>query len=198
MSSSSSASLQDHTGDPSGALWQPHHDTLPLWDELKPGMDILIEKQFPDPGREPVRYDATVMETSVPSPWVETRGIWTFDTVEVSGLVYERDGELREFFSPRHPFNVFAIYGVDGAFRGWYGNVTWPARAYRDGDTLVLAWPDLILDLILLADGSLALLDDDELEDSGLRDTAPWLTEQIVSARDELLRLLRAGFFPTR
>ncbi len=190
--------LQNHNGKPYGALWQPHLDTLPLWDELTPGMDILIEKQFPEPGREAVRYDATVMESSMPSPWIETRGIWTFDTVDVSGLLFERGGELREFFSPRHPFNVFAIYGVDGTFRGWYGNVTWPARAYRDGDMLVLAWPDLILDLVLLADGTLTLLDDDELEESNLRKTSPWLVEQVNGARDELLRLLQAGFFPTR
>lgn len=190
--------LQNHADEPHGALWQPDPDTLTRWDSFRPGMDILIEKQFPEPGRESVRYDATVMETSVPEPWVEMRGIWTFDTVDVSGLVFERGGELREFFSPRHPFNVFAVYGEGGAFHGWYGNVTWPARAYSDDDTLILAWPDLILDVVKLADGTVMNLDEDELGASKLNQTHPWLIPQIVTARDELRRLLESGFFPIR
>lgn len=190
--------LQDRTGEPHGALWQPDVERLPLWDELRPGLEILIEKGFPEPNREPVHYNGTVMERSVSSPWIEIRSVWTLDSADVSGLLFERGGELREFFSPRHPFNVFAVYDVAGAFRGWYGNVTWPARAYRDDHRLVLLWPDLILDLVLLPDGTLTLLDDDELKESGLGDTSPWLVEQMVVARDELLRLLQNGFFPIR
>lgn len=190
--------LQDRTGEPHGALWQPDAGSLPLWNEFQAGLEIFIEKRFPEANREPVRYDGTVMESPVPSPWIETRAIWTFDTADVSGLIFERGGDLREFFSPRHPFNVFAVYDVAGTFRGWYGNVTWPAHAYREGDRLVLAWPDLILDLVMLPDGTLKLLDDDELEESGLAEIAPWLVEQMQAARDELIRLLRDGFFPIR
>jgi L-amino acid N-acyltransferase YncA len=189
-------SLQDHTGEPQGALWQPDIDTLELWDAFRPAMEIQIEKQFPEPGRDPIRYDAVVMKTAAPEPWLETRGIWTFDTADVSGLIFERGGELREFFSPRHPFNVFAVYGADGTLNGWYGNVTWPARAYRDEDTLILAWPDLILDVVMLPDGTIANLDEDELQESNLNQTHPWLIPQIVAARDELAQLLRSGFFP--
>jgi len=188
--------LQDHAGEPQGALWQPDPDTLELWPELQPGRDILIEKRLPEPGREPIRYDATVLKTTMPEPWVETRGIWTFDTADVSGLVFEREGELREFFSPRHPFNVFAVYGATGSFNGWYANLTWPARLYRDDEMLILAWPDLVLDIVMLPDGSYSMLDEDEIESSGLRETSPWLIEQMFAARDVLLRMLESGYFP--
>lgn len=191
--------LQDHDGDPEGALWQPDPATLELWPELRPGLDIFIEKQFPaDPHREPVRYDATVLQTSLPAPWTETRGIWTFDTVDVTGLVLERGGELREFFSPRHPFNIFAVYGASGTFNGWYANLTWPARLYHDGEMLILAWPDLVLDVVMLPDGSYSLLDEHEIDETGLRETSPWLVDQMFAARDVLLRMLQDGFFPVR
>lgn len=187
--------LQDHDGEPEGALWQPDLATLDLWPEFRPGMQIMIEKQFPEPGRMPVRYDGRVLESPVPAPWIEVQGIWTFDTVDIAGLVFEQEGELREFFSPRHPFNVFAVHGRDGELRGWYGNVTRPARAYREEETLVLAWPDLILDLVMLPDGSTHLLDDDELEESGLRESSPWLVDQMIHARNELLRMVASGVF---
>lgn len=190
--------LQDHDGEPEGALWQPDPATLDLWPELRAGLDIQIEKHFPEPGREPIRYDATVLQTSMPEPWVECRGIWTFDTVDVSGLVFERGGELREFFSPRHPFNVFAVYGASGNLNGWYANLTRTARLYRDGETLILAWPDLVLDVVMLPDGSYSLLDEDEIEATGLRETSPWLVDQMFSARDALLRMLENGFFPEK
>jgi hypothetical protein len=38
--------------------------------------------------------------------------------VDVNGLVFEPGDELREFFSPMHPFNAFAVYAADGALKG--------------------------------------------------------------------------------
>jgi predicted RNA-binding protein associated with RNAse of E/G family len=116
--------------------------------------------------------------------------------VEVAGLRFEPGDQIREFFSPRHPFNVFGVHAPGGAFRGWYGNVTRTARLAHEEDALVLTWPDLVLDVVMLPDGSVSLLDDDELQASGLLSREPDLARQIVAAREELQRLLEAGFFP--
>lgn len=188
--------LQEHANEPSGALWQPDLDALGLWGHFTPGTSITIEKQPWEHDRPPLRYDAVVLDSSVASPWIETQAHWTMKTVDVSGLLFEPGSELREFFSPRHPFNVFGVYAPDGDFRGWYGNVTWPSRAYRDGGGLVLAWPDLVLDLVMLPNGTVVLLDDDEVEASGLPKSSPWIIDQMIAAREELRRLLENGFFP--
>jgi predicted RNA-binding protein associated with RNAse of E/G family len=188
--------LQDHDNEPSGALWQPDPHTLDLWPEIQPGMSIIVEKVPWETDRHPVRYDATVLSSSVEAPWIETRAQWTMATTNVFGIVFEQGAELREFFSARHPFNVFGVYAPDGAFRGWYGNVTWPARLTREDDSLTLTWPDLVLDLVMLPDGSTIMLDDDEIDASGLRESSPWIIDQMFAARKELKGLLETGFFP--
>lgn len=190
--------LQDHAGEPYGALWQPDPDTLTLWDHLAPGMNVLVEKVPWEESRDVVRYAGEIVHSRIPSPWVEIRAAWTMKDVNVAGLPFRTGDQLREFFSPRHPYNAFAVYAPDGALRGWYGNVTRTARLRQEDDRLVLTWPDLVLDLIVLPDGAAIMLDDDEIDASGFRETAPWLVDQMYDARDELLRLLKGGFFPTR
>lgn len=188
--------LQDHAGEPYGALWQPNPDTLIVWPYLAPGDHITVEKLPWEDDRAPLRYPATVLPSRAPEPWVEVRAQWTLAPVDVAGLHFEPGDEVREFFSPRHPFNVFGVHAPDGTFRGWYGNVTRTARLAREEDTLVLTWPDLMLDLVMLPDGSVTLLDDDELDASPLLSRETDLARQIVEARNELRRLLDSGFFP--
>lgn len=184
--------------EPTAALWQPDPATVDLWPKLSPGLDITVEKLPWEANRTVVRYDAQVVESPVATPWVEVKATWTMGRAVVSGLVFERGDELREFFSPRHPFNAFGLYASDGSFKGWYGNVTHTARLRREDDTLVLTWPDLVLDLVVLPDGTSIDLDDDELAGSRLPERAPDLTHQMLAAREELRRLFSDGFFPTR
>lgn len=190
--------LQDHAGEPYGALWQPDPGTLPQWDRLTPGQGVLIEKVPWEGGRNIVRYEGEIVRSVVPSPWVEVRASWTMTEVNVAGLPFRNGDELREFFSPRHPYNAFAVYALDGTLRGWYGNVTHTARLRQEDGRLVLSWPDLVLDLVMLPDGSAIMVDDDEVDGSGFRSTAPWLVDQMFDARTELLGLLKRGFFPLR
>lgn len=189
--------LQDHAGEPYGALWQPDLPTLQLWPLLTPHSEILVEKRN-ELGKDGPVYPATVVESPIPAPWIEVRATWTLGNIDVSGLRFEIGDELREFFSPRHPFNAFAVYSPEGAFRGWYGNVTRPARCEQRNGGVLVAWPDLVLDLVMLPDGTTLDRDDDELASSGLPDREPDLTTQIIEAREELRRLLQSGFFPLK
>ena len=178
-------------------LWLPDVATLELWPELTPGTEILVEKRDEFSGDGPV-YPALIVETSIGEPWIEVRATWLSGRVDVSGLQFHDGDELREFFSPHHPFNAFALYSPDSRLKGWYANVTRPARCERRNDTLVVAWPDLILDLVMLPDRTVIEIDDEELAASGLPERDPNLTGQIVDARNELRRLLQDGFFPER
>lgn len=190
--------LRDRAGEPAGALWQPDPETLSLWNALRPGIPVIIEKEPWERGREAAVYEAMIASSELPDPWIEIRATWTLRDVELGGLPFRIGDEMREYFSPRHPFNAFAVYAPDGTFRGWYGNVTRTPRLRQQGEGLVLTWPDLVLDVVVLPDGTVTLLDEEEMAESGFETTAPWLVEQMFAARDELLRLLRSGFFPIR
>lgn len=190
--------LNDRAGEPHGALWQPELPTLDLWPELTPGTRVLVEKLPWEPDRPIVRYEGEIMTSSLPAPWVEVRAEWTLRDIDIAGLAFRVGDELREFFSPRHPFNAFAVYAPDGTLRGWYGNVTRPARLRRDDHGLVLTWPDLVLDVVVLPDGTVIDLDEEELAESGMRESQPEIAAQMIAARDQLREMLVEGFFPSR
>jgi L-amino acid N-acyltransferase YncA len=180
---------------PVHGLWQSDAASVAAWPELSPGTAITILKRKPD-GSDGPRYPGLLMETTMPAPWIEARAFWTHGQYDIHGLVFENSDEVREFFSPLHPFNAFALYAADGAFKGWYANVTHPTLLDTSGDTPCVIWPDLILDLVMLPHGTLIELDDDELAASGLPGTNPELSAQIIETREHLRGLLRQGFFP--
>jgi len=153
-------------------------------------MPMTVVKHRPA-GTEATRYPATVMHTHAPSPWIEVEAVWSAPLVDVAGLVFEPGDLLREYFSPSHPFNAFAVITPDGTRKGWYGNVTYPAFLLDDSLPPTLVWHDLYLDLVVLADGTIRLLDDDELDAAPAPFGEPAMHRAIHAARRDLLAFVR-------
>lgn len=168
--------------------WRPDPESVSHLARLSTGTPLTVVKRAPDES-EAARYAAHVVPTYAPPPWVEVEAVWTHRTVDVAGLIFEPGDMLREFFSPVHPFNAFALRSATGMFKGWYGNVTFPAFLIGDGSPpdCTLVWHDLYLDVVILADGTVSLLDDDELAASGIPASHPDLARAIEAARDELI-----------
>jgi hypothetical protein len=171
--------------------WHPDPDAVTFLASLTSGAAMVVAKQEPG-GEEVTRYPATVVATDAPVPWVELEARWTIHEIDVSGLIFSPGDTLREFFSPVHPYNAFAVYAPDDSLRGWYGNVTYPAFVtWEDGEP-VLVWRDLYLDAVILVTGETFLLDDDELAASGLPAASPDFAAAIVQAREDLLAAIPA------
>jgi protein associated with RNAse G/E len=159
------------------------------WNNLLPGAALTIVKLAPG-GEEVTRYPGTVVE-SREDGWIVVHATWTNRLVALDGLEFRTGDVLMEWFSPRHWFNVFAVHAPDGLFRGWYGNVTYPARLDPSREPAHLVWHDLYVDLVGLPDGAATVRDDDELRASGLEARDPALHEHVITARGELLRRFR-------
>jgi predicted RNA-binding protein associated with RNAse of E/G family len=162
---------------------------------LAPSSPVTVVKLDPK-GREVARYSAVVVDEVCPEPWITVRATWTMKRVDASGLIFEPGDTLIEYFSPAHWFNAFRVIAPDGQFRGIYGNVTHPTSLATDYGVTVVTWHDLYLDVLLLADGSALLADEEELVDSGLAETEPDLFKRIRSTADEMLTLAKSGRFP--
>lgn len=171
---------------PDHPIWEPDHDTLEAWDALQPGVDVLIQKRAPS-GDDKASYDGNVVESSLPRPWVEIDARWASGTVVQAHLSFNDGDILREIYSPTHPFNAFAVYTPAGTLKGWYANVTYPTLLDTSTEPPRLIWHDLFIDIVATPDGTVAVLDEDELTDSGLADTDPDLAAHILTARDHLL-----------
>ena len=153
---------------------------------LLPGAELTIVKLAPD-GSEAARYRGEVAGHHDDS-WTLVQATWTNRTVELGGLSFCPGDDLLEWFSPLHPFNAFAVFSPGDRLKGWYANVTHPARLDLATDPPVLIWHDLFLDLVGLPDGSFTLRDEDELLASGLAIADPGLHVRINEARSELIR----------
>ncbi|HEX2282839.1 MAG TPA: DUF402 domain-containing protein [Thermomicrobiales bacterium] len=156
------------------------------WLALLPGAAVTVVKLAPD-GSEAARYRGDVVNHCQDS-WLLVQATWTHRRIELGGLSFCPGDELLEWFSPRHPYNAFAVFSPQDHFKGWYANVAHSARLDATIDPPVLIWHDLYLDLVGLPDGSFTVRDDDELQASGLADADPELQARIVAARSELIR----------
>jgi hypothetical protein len=156
------------------------------WSTLLPGAAVAVVKLAPD-GSEAARYRGDVVGYCQDS-WLIVQATWTHRSIELGGLSFYPGDELLEWFSPRYPYNAFAVFSSQDHFKGWYANVAHPARLDATVDPPILFWHDLYLDLVGLPDGSFTIRDDDELLASGLADINPELQARILAARSELIR----------
>lgn len=157
------------------------------WSALQPGAPLTVVKLAPD-GAEAARYAGDVIGGLDQDGWIVVHAKWTHRSIELDGLAFCPGDGLLEWFSPRHPFNAFAVLSPEGLLKGWYANVTYPARVDLAVNPPVLIWHDLYVDLVGLPDKSFTIRDDDELLASGLRTLDPALHGEILRARSEMIR----------
>lgn len=148
-----------------------------------------VIKLRPD-GTPATKYVATQLES--PPNWIATEAWWTFKTVDIGHFTFEPGDRLEEFFSLDRWYNLFATFRPSGELVGWYCNVTYPTIV--EGNEL--RWHDLWVDVIVMPDGQVFVLDEDELEESGIAATDPPLFATILAARDELIALSRENAYP--
>lgn len=177
--------IEDH---PCTARWDVDSRTLERWFALTPGTEVTIAKwSAKHNGEERARYPATIVASDLPSPWIAFETHWTMGTHDQELVTFENGDVLHEVFSPIHPYDAFAIYRPSGELKGWYGNVTYPAFLAPTNAEPVIVWRDLFVDIVAAPDGEVAVLDEDELDESDLLATDAGLHGRILAARDELL-----------
>lgn len=152
-------------------------------------VEWTVVKLRPD-GSEATRYRATGV--AAPAGWVAARAVWTYGTVDIGYYTFEPGDVLYEYFSIERPYNLFATWRQGHGLVGWYCNVTHPTHV-ADG---VITWHDLWVDVLVLADGSIVVVDLDELEESGIETSDPDLYQTILAARDELVALAERRAWP--
>lgn len=173
-------------------------DTLtptPQWAEPEPGTTLNIVKLAPD-GHEVTRYTGEVLTPTGPAGWLTARAIWTYREVTVGNVLFAPGDQLDEYFSGSEWFNAFHVIAPTGESRGWYANVTFPSWIEPGPTGPTLYWHDLYVDVVIAMDGTIAVLDEDELAESGLADQNPELHKKILLTRDLILQKIMEQSFP--
>lgn len=142
---------------------------------------VTVEKLDLD-GQVRFAYDGVVLEHTATRVVLEatfTRGPMALGYVTLT----PGDRFVEYFFTDRW-YNVFAIYNAkDGAFKGWYCNVTRPAEVAEAETGLVVRAVDLALDYFRQPGGAEFVLD--EVEFSAL----PLSAAEQAAARGALAEL---------
>jgi len=131
-------------------------------------------------GKEKIAYTGEVIERNETRVVLEAR--FSRERMELGYVTLTPGDRFVEYFYSDRWYNVFVIYdAADGAFKGWYCNITRPARI--EGGHL---WAeDLALDYFVQPSGREFVLDEDEF--AALRISA----EETAAARAALAELQR-------
>jgi hypothetical protein len=123
------------------------------------GERVITVRKLSASGREVLSYPGRLLQEAPSRRTIEAR--FDFDDVQVEGLTMRRGDRFVETFYTDRWYNVFAIYdGGSGRLKGWYCNLTRPARFDEDA----IHAEDLELDLLVLPDGRMSTLDAAEFD----------------------------------
>ena len=139
-------------------------------------------------GEEVWRYSGQVLEMTPTQVTLAAR--FDRESVDVGGLALRRGDHFLETFYNDRWYNVFAVEDDLGQFKGWYCNVTRPARI-EDGHVFA---EDLALDLIVLPDGTSRVLDEEEFAQLAISEDDRRLARQALAGL-QILVSERSGPF---
>jgi predicted RNA-binding protein associated with RNAse of E/G family len=119
-------------------------------------MSQVTVRKLDHNGQQVFAYPGRVLRRE--SAAIVLRTTWNRDPLDVGYVLLEPDDFWTEYFFADRWYNIFEIHGGDGRLKGWYCNITRPARI----DAREVAAEDLALDLWVAPDGECRVLDEDE------------------------------------
>jgi predicted RNA-binding protein associated with RNAse of E/G family len=153
-------------------------------------MTSLVVHKLDALGREVRSYPGSVKRRSGSSVTVEAA--YDSDEVDLGPFVLRRGDRMLETFYAKRWYNVFTIFdGGTGPRKGWYCNITRPARIHGEH---VYA-EDLALDVLVDSEGGIHLLDEAEYALLGLSEAEQ---REVRRARLEIEDRARRGSGPFR
>ncbi len=150
-------------------------------------MDQVTVHKLDHAGREVISYPGEVLHRS--DDTIVLRTAWDREPLDLGFVVLEPDDRWTETFYADRWYNVFEIRAGDGRLKGWYCNVTRPARISENE----VAAQDLAFDLWVEPNGEMKVLDEDEFAELTL---SPEARRRAREALAELRAKAEAGSAP--
>lgn len=119
-------------------------------------MKPFTTRKLDHAGRQITAYSGRVLRRDEHA--IVLRTGWERPPLDLGYVVCEPGDRWTEYFYADRWYNIFEIRASDGRLKGWYCNVTRPARI----DACEVAAEDLALDLWVAPDGEWCVLDEDE------------------------------------
>jgi predicted RNA-binding protein associated with RNAse of E/G family len=128
-------------------------------------LDVLVRKCNLR-GEETWRYTGRILQQGRHSVLLEAR--FNRPDLPFHGIVLRENDRFVEWYSSERWYNLFEVHDRDDdRVKCWYCNISRPA-VFTDG---VISYVDLALDLLVLPDGHMLVLDEDEFAELDLEET---------------------------
>lgn len=144
---------------------------------------MTVVKLDPD-GQEIWRWQGRVLARG--ETWIKLEAYFNAGEKDLGYVRFQEGDRFEEWYYRDRWYNIFEIHGAaGGALKGWYCNISRPARI--EGD---MVWhEDLALDLFVYPDGRDVLDDEDEFEALALG----WEDRRAARVAVESLRAMAAA-----
>lgn len=145
---------------------------------------MITVRKLDDNGREVFSYKGELVERG--DNWILVEAYFTRDDVDDGYVVFRKGDRYLEWFYTDRWYNIFELHDVsDDHLKGWYCNITRPARISDDS----VSWSDLALDVFISPAGEVLIVDEDEFTalplDESMRRQA-W--DAVAALKDQLKR----------
>ncbi len=132
-------------------------------------------------GKETWRYTGRVLDRQ--DDFLTIEAYFNHPDIDVHGITFVEGDRFVETYYTHRWYNIFKIYSRDdGSLKGWYCNVSYPAKISDN----TISFRDLALDLLVFPDGKQVVLDEDEFKELDLSEKD---REEAIAAIHELKRL---------
>lgn len=129
-------------------------------------MRKIVVHKLDHQGQAVWQYEGDVLDRS--ASHIRLEAYFNRDDVVLDYHSFRRGDLMIEWFYTDRWYNVFEMYDVEsGQLKGWYCNITRPARFEDEA----LYSEDLALDLMVYPDGRYLVLDEDDFEALPLDDS---------------------------
>lgn len=119
---------------------------------------IIVEKRNHQ-SQPVVQYQGEVVERG--ESWVCLRAVFERKPANLGFVTFHPGDVFIEWFFADRWYNIFQVHqGNSPLLRGWYCNITRPARI----DDGIVTADDLELDVFVMPNGAIILMDEDEFE----------------------------------
>ncbi len=149
---------------------------------------IVTIRKLSSAGAQVFAYHGIIAQT-LPTG-VRLDATWTRQRMDLGYTTFEPGDHFVEWFYADRWYNIMEVRGAGETLKGWYCNITYPARFQDDH----ISYRDLALDLWVAPDGATLTLDEDEFDADPAIDTHA--RTQALDALERLRELVARRLAP--
>lgn len=152
---------------------------------------MLLIRKYDHLGNLKVHYEGRLVSRDVQSRCIVAEAEWISPTARLGYVTLNAGDLFIETFYENRWYNIFQIQSPQGQLKGWYANISRPARIVPEANEVEIEWDDLALDVWMWPNGKMQTMDEHEFDDIKPELTADELVQSLAAVDKVRMELKR-------